>query len=102
MGHPENIIACGAGLAAAVKAEMALEDARHTVKMATISRIMQSGDNPLTGKPHSFSSAEATVNSDDVYARHLEALRAAAGDRILARADYDAALASARLETQLP
>lgn len=97
MGHAENIIARGEELATAVTVEMTLEDNRHAVKMAAISRIMQSGDNPLTGKPHSFSSAEANVSSDVSYALHLEALRTAAADRIRARAHYDAAWAHASL-----
>jgi len=98
--HPAHILMCGDELATAVRAEMTLEDNRHTIKMEAISRIMQSGDNPMTGKPHSFSSAEANVNSDASYALHLASLRAAAVDRIRARAAYDAALAGARLETQ--
>ena len=98
--HPlvQAILDTGAALAEAVTAEMALEDARHTVKMAAIERIIKSGDNPLTGKPHSFSSAEATVSGDAEYSRHLSALRDAAAVRIFARAKYDAALAAARID----
>jgi hypothetical protein len=97
MDYAQNIITTGNALAEAVTAEMALEDNRHNVKMAAITRIMQSGDNALTGKPHSFSSAEAAVNTDSEYAAHLARQRDAVGARIRARAQYDAALATARL-----
>lgn len=86
-------------LADAVMAESTLEDNRHNVKMFAVERIMRSGDNPLTGKPHSFSSAEAVVNSDPEYAAYLERVRNAVRARILARGGYDAALAAARLQT---
>ena len=85
-------------LADAVVHEMELEDTRHVVKLNAIEYIMGSGDNKLTGKPHSFSSAEALVHTDDSYAAHLTKLRHAARDRILAKGRYDAALASARLQ----
>ncbi len=100
MDYPALILKRGDELATAVKTEMTLEDNRHSAKMLAVSRIMKSGDNPMTGKPHSFSSAEAMVNSDPDYARHLEQLRDAAANRIRARAAYDAALAGARLEAQ--
>lgn len=83
--------------AKAVENEMTIEDNRVTAKMAAVERIMRSGDNPLTGKAHSFSSAEALVNSDRDYADYLGTARAAAVARILARGAYDAALAEARL-----
>jgi hypothetical protein len=83
--------------ATAVGAEMELEDNRIAVKMAAISRIMGAGDNPLTGKPHSFSSAEALVNTDAEYAEYLGKLREAAKTRILARGNYDAAVVKAQL-----
>lgn len=50
--------------------EQKLEDERHIVKMRVIARIMAS-DNPLTGKPHSASSAEAVVNLDAEYGDYL-------------------------------
>jgi hypothetical protein len=81
----------------AVVREMELEDTRHHVKIAAIERIMKSGDNPMTGKPHSFSSAEALVNTDAEYAAHLEKQRDAARARILARGAYDAAIAAAKV-----
>lgn len=91
------ILDAGDALAFAVQEEMGLEDGRHTVKMAAVSRIMQSGDNPLTGKAHSFSSAEAMVTSDGEYAIYLGRVREAAGRRIRARAQYDASVAHAKL-----
>jgi len=80
----------------AVMHEMELEDARQAIKMAAIGRIM-TGENRMTGKPHSFSSAEAMVYSDENYASHLERLRIAAGARTLAQGVYHAAVANANL-----
>lgn len=97
MDYAQQIVDAGDNLAFAVKEEMALEDNRHNVKMAAVTRIMQSGDNPLTNKPHSFSSAEALVNSDAEYAEYLGRIREAAARRIRARAQYDSAVASAHL-----
>jgi hypothetical protein len=82
----------------AVENEAALEDGRITVKMAAISRIMTSGDNPLTGKPHSFSSAEALVNTDADYTEYLGKIREATKARIIARGNYEAALAVVQLK----
>ena len=83
--------------AAAVKHEMELEDGRITLKMAAIDRIMKAGDNPMTGKPHSFSSAEALVNTDREYADYLAKQRDAVAERIMAKARYEAAIAETRL-----
>jgi hypothetical protein len=88
-------------LADAVVHEMELEDNRHVVKLNAIEDIMGSGDNKLTGKPHSFSSAEALVHTADSYAAHLTKLRHAARDRILAKGRYDAAVAAARLQENI-
>jgi hypothetical protein len=92
----KNIETAAARLAEITTHEMALEDARINTKLAAIGRIM-SADNALTGKPHSFSSAEAIVNTDAEYQQYLERLREAAHNRIVARGAYDAAVASARL-----
>ena len=81
----------------AVMAEQSLEDNRINVKLAAIDRIMARGDNQFTGKPHSFSSAEAIVNTDEEYASYLERLRNAARARIIAKGNYDAAVAAAHL-----
>jgi hypothetical protein len=89
-------------LADSVEAEQSLEDARINIKLAAIERIMSRGDNTLTGKPHSFSSAEAVVNTDDEYQEYLERQRNAVRNRIIAKGVYDAAVAAARLgATQL-
>lgn len=83
--------------AKAVGAEMALEDARAGIKMAAVQRIMASGDNPMTSKPHSYSSAEAIVNTDREYSNYLAKMREAAVNRIMAKGEYDASIAEARL-----
>ena len=89
-------------LADSIEAEQSLEDARINIKLAAIERIMARGDNQLTGKPHSFSSAEAVVNTDDEYQEYLERQRNAVRNRIIAKGVYDAAVAAARLgATQL-
>jgi hypothetical protein len=77
---------------------MQLEDHRAVVKLTAIDRIMRSGDNPMTGKAHSFSSAEAMVNTDEEYQNYLAKIRDAVRQRILARGSYDASLAAARLK----
>lgn len=84
-------------LAETVMAEQALEDNRINIKLAAIDRIMSRGDNQFTGKPHSFSSAEAVVNTDEEYQSYLERIRLAVRDRIIAKGNYDAAVAAARL-----
>jgi hypothetical protein len=96
----QNIEEKARDLAAAVVAEQTLEDARINIKLAAIERIMSRGDNTLTGKPHSFSSAEAVVNTDDAYQSYLERQREAVRARILARGAYDAVLAAARLAAE--
>lgn len=93
----EDIMAATDALASAVESEQALEDNRINVKLAAIERIMAAGDNPLTGKPHSFSSAEGVVNTDSEYQSYLEQQRAAVKARIFAKGRYDAAVAAARL-----
>jgi len=98
---PEAIISditkTGDVLAQATVDEMLLEDNRINVKLAAIDRIMSAGDNQLTGKPHSFSSAEAIVNTDEQYQEYLERQRNAVRNRVVARAAYEAAIAASRL-----
>lgn len=65
----------GTDYAAAVHREMTLEHERPAKKAAAIRRIMASGDNPLTQKPHSASSAESIAETDHEYAAHLWELR---------------------------
>ena len=96
----ENIRRAATRLAAAVLSEMAHEDNRHNVKMQVIERIM-AGENKLTGKPHSYSSAETASASDPAYTDYLEQLRHAVRERILAKGEYDAAVAAARLRGEI-
>jgi hypothetical protein len=92
-----DIVLATRRLADATTEESTLEDNRHNVKFAITERIMTSGDNRLTGKPHSFSSAEAATTADPEYMNYLERLRSATRERILARGAYEAAIAAARL-----
>lgn len=94
-----NIESATIRLADATVAEMALEDSRINAKLAAIERIMAAGDNQLTGKPHSFSSAEGIVNTDAQYQDYLERQRDAVRQRILARGNYEAAIYAARLSS---
>lgn len=96
----QNIVRAAHELADAIMAETALEDSRINVKLAAVERIMARGDNQLTGKPHSFSSAENIVNTDEDYQSYLERMRQAAHARIIARGAYDAAVAAARLAAE--
>lgn len=98
--HGKKIEKAAANLADAVVNETALEDGRIAEKLAAIERIMAAGDNVLTGKPHSFSSAEAMVNTDPAYQDYLARQRDAVRARILARGAYDAAVAEARLQVE--
>lgn len=94
----QNITSAARELADATTAEMALENSRFAAKIAAIDRIMSAGDNTFTSKPHSFSSAEAIVNTDTDYQTYLELQRNAIRDRIIARGAYDAAVAAAHLQ----
>ena len=93
----DGITKAAEALAAAVMSEQAYEDNRINVKLAAIERIMAAGDSQFTGKPHSFSSAEAVVNTDEQYQSYLEQQRNAVVQRILARGAYEAAVAAANL-----
>lgn len=95
----KNIEDRARNLADAVVKEMAIEDNRHNVKMQIIERLM-AGENKLTGKPHSFSSAEAAAAADPAYIDYLEQLRNATHDRIIARGLYDAALVAGKLQEE--
>lgn len=93
-----NVADAANALADATAAEMKLEDERITHKLAAIDRIMSSGDNSMTGKPHSYSSAEGIVNTDEQYQEYLGRIRSAVRDRIIARGRYEAALVEAKLQ----
>ena len=97
MNAAENIKTAAKNLSAAVRQQMTLEKDRHVVKMAAISRIVSGGDNPLTGKPHSFSSAEAVVHTDAEYDAHVVKIIDATCDKLIAVGDYDAAVAEAQM-----
>lgn len=97
VGLVADIARAGRALAEAVLAEQSLEDARINAKLAAIDRIMAKGDNQFTGKPHSFSSAENIVNTDEEYQAYLERQRQAVRAKILAKTAYDAAVAAAHL-----
>lgn len=101
MDYAKQIEMAGDALAEAVKAEMSLEDTRPQIKFAAIEHIMAAGDNPMTGKPHSFSSAEAQVHIDQTYVDFLARVREATVNRIRARARYEAALAAARVHSEV-
>ena len=96
MDHAKNVLDTGMAMADAIKHVIDLETRRHTVKMACIDRIMKAGDNPLTGKPHSFSSAEAAVGTDAEYIRYLDELSLATHAKIAAEVRYEAARTAAR------
>ncbi len=64
-------VEAGNEYAALAGQEMDLEADRAGKKLDAIRRIMQ-GENPLTGKPHSASSAEAVVETDHEYRAHLK------------------------------
>lgn len=98
MDYAADIIATGEALAHAVAYEMEVEDNRPLAKFDAIKRIMGT-TNELTGKPHSASSAESIVESDDEYRSYLLIKRTAVADKIRARAAFDAAVARAQLAT---
>lgn len=70
--------------------EQGLEDERPLVKAAAIARMVGT-ENPLNGKPHSASSAEAVVEQDAAYAEHRRQQRNAVRATQLAWGQYEAA-----------
>lgn len=97
MDYATKIRTTGVALADAVKKTIDMENRRHVVKLACIDRIMKAGDNPLTGKAHSFSSAEAAVAADAEYLAYLDTLSTAIREKLVAEAEFAAAKAAARL-----
>lgn len=93
----ENILQAAKQLSDAVRLQMTLEKEKAPLRLAAISRIVSAGDNPLTGKPHSFSSAEAVVHTDADYDAHLSKIIDATCDKLLAVGAYDAAIAEAHI-----
>ena len=88
-------------LAEAMTTESALEDERALVKVAGIQRLMDLGPNPLTGKPHSVSSAEAIIEQDFRYMEHRVKQRQAVANTILFRAKLKAAELRAQFAVEL-
>jgi hypothetical protein len=86
----------GAEYAHAIGQEAALVREKPGRKLDAVLRIMQ-GENRLTSKPHSATSAEAVVELDAEYREFCRQLTAATCQRELARTDVIAA----RLEAQL-
>jgi hypothetical protein len=97
MSVADNIRSAAKDLAETIRQQMTLEKDRHTIKVAAIDRIIKSGDNPMTGKPHSFSSAEAQVHADAEYDAHLSKIIDSTVAKILAVGNYDAAVAEAEI-----
>lgn len=85
-------------------AEQQIEDERPMAKHAAIHRLMQ-GTNALTQKPHSASSAEAIVESDEEYAAYLVKRRNAVHHHMTAQAERETrrlrALAYANIASEL-
>lgn len=96
--YAQDIAEAGLSLAEATLREMAIEDTRPLVKAEAIRRLVGT-ENPANGKLHSASSAEAVVEMDAEYAATLKAKREAVFQKIVARANYDASVAAARLAT---
>lgn len=82
-------------------AVMELEDNRPAHKQAAILRIIETGPNPLTGKQHSASSAEAVVETDAGYAAYRKLQREAVITEITAGGNYEAAKFRARQLTAI-
>jgi hypothetical protein len=94
--YEQEIQRAGMELANATLRELALEDERVFVKQAAIGRLLAE-PNPATGKPHSATSASDVVGTDAEYKQHLSFIRQATFTKIVARANYEATLAAARL-----
>lgn len=77
-----------------------LENKRIHEKIAAIGRIMEK-PNELTGKPHSFSSAEAVVNTDEAYQEYLGRCRQAQVEQMRAQGNYEATKLAAIVETSV-
>lgn len=87
-------------LAEAVRAEMALHSARGVKKSEGICRLLGT-NNPENDRPHSATSAEKVVESDQLYADHLAACRDSVVARIRAEAEYESAKLTAQLLVRL-
>lgn len=94
--YPQDIVTAGRCLAEAVVAELEMEARKAGEKSDAIRRLIGS-ENVETGKPHSASSAEKIVETDREYAAFLAAQRSIVANKIVARAEYDAAVVAGRL-----
>jgi hypothetical protein len=95
-----RVTIAGEDLAHAIERVMQLEDGRSLVKAEAIRRMVGT-ENPLNGKPHSASSAEAIVESDAEYASYRKQQRDAEVEKHRAYAAYEAAKLGARLAVEL-
>lgn len=94
--YPQDIVTAGRRLAEAVVAELEMEARKAGEKSEAIRRLIGS-PNLETDKPHSASSAEKIVETDREYATFLAAYRSIVANKIVARAEYDAAVVAGRL-----
>ncbi len=94
--YAQDIVMAGRRLADAVTLELELEAKKAGEKSDAIRRLIGS-PNYETDKPHSASSAEKIVETDRDYATFLATLRDATAKKILARAEYDAAVVAGKL-----
>lgn len=93
----EDLMQAGEALADARHNRDTLLDTKSVAKIAAIQSLIGT-DNPLTGKPHSASSAETMAEHVAIYADHLRSLRMAEHALIIARAKYDGIKAAHRGE----
>lgn len=81
--------------------EASLTDRRPLVKHRAVLRLAASGVQPISAKPHSYSSAEAMVEEDPDFAEHIEMLREATQERANLQAEAWAAKLRAELAVRL-
>lgn len=87
----------GMELGKARAAEVELADQRIEVKVQAIREIIANGPNEFTGKPHSYSSAEAIVELHPAYQAH----RRKQADNLLLQELVKGKLAVAQLRAKL-
>lgn len=93
----ERVEQLGAEYGEARAAEQRMEDGRPEAKRSATARIMRSGDNILTQKPHSASSAEAIVETDPEYRCYRNIQSDLVVQKEVARGRFEAAILRARL-----
>lgn len=87
-------------LANAVERESELHSWRGLQKSEAICRLIGT-NNPENDRPHSATSAEKVVESDQVYAAFLATCRESVVARIRAEAEYESAKLAAQLAVKL-